>query len=274
MTIIEDQEPDNMGIYEPLKQEITKIEQNRKQIAKLNARYRASASPETDKIINNELEKIMNNNTQLVRTIKEEIQKENLRFQNQGKKLSSQTQNLQEQNLLNAVTRKFKSACTDFETTLSHLVHNLRDKQIRQIKIMDTDHKLTNDDIEDLVDDPIRANDVIQKQFQLAEVGDSFLDALVTIEEKHEGMKKIEREIEQLRELFNELSTLVHEQQARIDSIQDHVSDTQKFVVQGVEKLKKAENKQKCTGRMRCYMFCCCFIALVVIILAIFVKTK
>jgi len=221
-----------------------------------------------------DLDNIMNKNTSLTKEIKRDLdnfKKENDKFarDNKGSSVAAWRQNQ-----LNSVTRRFKSASVSFQNTLSDFNKNLRNKQTRQIRILDTDHKLKEEDIEDLANDPQRADEFIQQQFQMVDVGDEFLDRLADIEQRHEGMKKIEQSIRELHELFTELSILVNEQQERLDSITNNVEQTKDYVKSGVVHLEKAEKHQKCTRKMQFYMCGACFVILLVIIIILVASGK
>merc|ERR1739842_187186 len=80
----------------------------------------------------------------------------------------------------------------------------LRDKQKRHIDILD-DGKLTEQDKEEMVNDYDRAEAFIQEQFQMVEASDALIDRLAELEDRHQGMLKIEKSIKELQEMWIKL---------------------------------------------------------------------
>lgn len=252
----------DMSMYGPIKSDIEKMESNRQALKKLQSRFHTSATPENDKKIADELEKLIANNNALTRKLKSSIAKENSKAEASG--------NYNQKNMLKTVNNQFRTACTNFETTVNEMMKTIKQKNIRQIKILDIDHQLNDDEIETIVENPAQARDLIQKQFQMSDVSDQMLDTIANIEEKYEGMKKIEQEIQELHQLFGDLSVIVNEQQEQFDTIEQHVEQTKSNVVSGTKHLESAERKQKCTRKLTCYALLGLLCIVVVIIILLF----
>ncbi len=105
-----------------------------------------------------------------------------------------------------------QTASLEFSQELNQFNATLRDKQKRHIDILD-DGKLSELDKEEMVNDYDRAEAFIQEQFQMVEASDALVDRLAELEDRHQGMMRIERSIKELQELWMELNVLVTEQQ-------------------------------------------------------------
>jgi len=128
-------------------------------------------------------------------------------------------------------------------------------------------------DIDRIVDNPDQARDFIQKEFAMTDVGDQMLDTLAGLEDKYQGMKKIQEDVAALHALFQDLQVIVNEQQEMFDSVEQHVDETKENVQKGVKHLENAEKKQKCTRKMTMYsMMCMCGILLLIVIILLVKK--
>jgi len=215
---------DNTILFTNIRNDIEKMDVNRQQIIKLKSRFHASANTETDKKINEDFEKIISNNTSLTKKIfAAQIGKETSKIDTNGGTSHQKTQ-------LSTVNKQFRETCMNFETTVNEMMNTIRNKNIRQIKILDVDQQLTDKDIDRIVDNPDQARDFIQKEFAMTDVGDQMLDTLAGLEDKYQGMKKIQEDVAALHALFQDLQVIVNEQQEMFDSVEQHVDETKENV--------------------------------------------
>jgi len=173
-------------------------------------------------------------------------------------------------NQLNSITRRFKTASVEFQQALSEFNKVLKDSQKRLIKIVDTEEKLSDEKVDEMVEDYEAAELYLKQQFQMVEVSDEMLDRLAEIEERHEGMKRIAKNIQELHAMFEELHLLVSEQGEMLDNIEHNVTQTKDYVRSGVKKLESAEKHQKCTRKTQLYLCCGCIVLLLVLIISLF----
>ena len=274
-----------MGIYEQVKHEISGIKKNVKRIENLASDYESADKTSEYKVIMDKLNVIITNNRKLTVKIKNLIQSskhENDRLlslkENQG---SSMIQ--WRVNQLNSCVKEFKSTNMMFESTLSRFQSTMKETQKRLIGIVNTDdslyrpvstradgqpiqpRKLNDDEIDELLEDPQAATQFLNKALKLQDVSDVLLDRLSELEIRHEGMLRIEQEIKELHELWQELSVIITEQQELLDNIENNVVQTRDYVQSGSKHLEKAEKHQKMSRKLQCCLLCFC----VVVILAV-----
>ena len=144
-------------------------------------------------------------------------------------------------------------------------------EQIRQLEIVDVNHTLTEQDKDKLVnsDDPSAVSKFLEQKYVLSDAtNEQLLSRLTSLEQQHDGLLKIERSVQELNQLFNELNILVIEQQDLIDNIEQNVVETKQLVESGTHHLEVAERHQKCTRKYMLIGCICCFIILMIIIIS------
>jgi syntaxin 1B/2/3 len=95
------------------------------------------------------------------------------------------------------------------------------------------------------------------------------LDTINEIQERHDAVKEIEKNLQQLHQVFLDMSVLVQAQGEQLDDIESHVARANSFVRGGTQQLQTARTLQKNTRKWTCYAI----IILVVIILLVVLFT-
>lgn len=108
--------------------------------------------------------------------------------------------------------------------------------------------------MDELANDPQKASQYIQQQYNMQETSDEMLDHIAHLEERHEGMQRIEKSIKELNEMWVELNVLITAQGEMLDNIEQNVQMTRSYVTSGTEQLKKAEKHQKCARKVNTYI--------------------
>jgi len=258
----------SMKTYDTLKSNIRKIEQNARAIKRLSERYNSSTEKQQNQAIMQELDDIMSRNSSITRQIKQQLVAEKAANDEYIKGHKGSSVGQWRVNQLNSCTRRFKSSSLEFSTELNTFNSTLRDKQKRHIDILD-DNKLTEQEKEEMVNDYDRAEAFIQEQFQMVEASDALVDRLAELEDRHQGMLKIEKSIKELQEMWMELNVLVTEQQEMLDQISKNVEETRDYVKSATKHLQKAEEKQKCSRKLQLWACCCCLIILVILLISL-----
>lgn len=88
---------------------------------------------------------------------------------------------------------------------------------------------------------------------------------LEMLHEREEAIKKLERDIVDVNQIFKDLGMLVHEQGEVLDSIEANVENAQVRVQEGTQQLAKASDYQSKARRKKCY----CVVILLVVLLVI-----
>ncbi|XP_023005689.1 syntaxin-121-like [Cucurbita maxima] len=75
------------------------------------------------------------------------------------------------------------------------------------------------------------------------------LDTISEIQERHDAVKDLERNLKELHQVFMDMAVLVHEQGEKLDDIESHVNRAHSFVRGGTQELSKARVYQKSTRK-------------------------
>ncbi len=84
------------------------------------------------------------------------------------------------------------------------------------------------------------------------------------IQERFEGMEKLERTIQDVNDIYRDLSVIVHHHGDMLDSIEMNITDGLEHVERGTQQLAKAEKHQSKARNKTC-----CLLIILLIILAI-----
>jgi len=169
-------------------------------------------------------------------------------------------------NQVNVVAKQFMTALQNYTQVEKEYRQKQRARVERQFKIVKPD--ATAEEVEAVVNN---ANGTATQIFS---------DALSTarydnsravsreVQDRHEDIKKIERTIEELAQLFNDMSVLVAQQDESIDYIQNTAQDIEQDASQGLEHTDKAVVSARAARKKRWICFGL-FILLLAIVAAV-----
>eukprot|EP01084_Bolivina_argentea_P280832 480340_1 len=257
-----------MQAFDNIKADIRKIEFNGRGVKKLSERYNSSTGKEQTDAIMQELDDIMSSNSSITRRIKSTLKTEKEKNDDYLKSHKGSSVGQWRVNQLNSCTRRFKTSSLEFSTNLNTFNSTLRDKQKRHIDIVDNG-QLTEAEKEEMINDYDKAQEFIQEQFQMVQTSDALVDRLAELEERHQGMLKIEKSIKELQEMWMELNVLVTEQQEMLDMISKNVEETRDYVKSATMHLTKAEEHQKTSRKLQLCACCCCLVILIVVMISL-----
>lgn len=95
------------------------------------------------------------------------------------------------------------------------------------------------------------------------------LDTIQEIQERHDSVKEIERNLNELHQVFLDMKVLVDTQGQQLDDIESQVTRARSYVERGAQELQTARKHQKNTRKWTCYAI----ILLLVIILFVVLFT-
>nr|GMD94166.1 syntaxin-124-like [Ipomoea batatas] len=118
---------------------------------------------------------------------------------------------------------------------------------------------------DDLIDNLISSGEsesFLQKAIQEQGRG-QILDTISEIQERHDAVKEIEKNLIELHQIFLDMAALVEAQGQQLNSIESHVAHASSFVRRGTEQLQEAHEIQKESRK------CTCIAIILVIVLII-----
>eukprot|EP01083_Nonionella_stella_P044444 119668_1 len=258
-----------IGVYTHIKQKIQLIRQNIDSISRLRDKFNLSDSQKQYEPIMNGLDDIMMDNSRLTREIKKALQVEKQKNDKLALAPDHRSSSVLQWrvNQLNACVRHFKSCAADFERELSETQKALKQKEKRKLREFDENGELDEEKINFMVDNPDKLELFLQKKFEGMAAADALLERVHELEDRHQGMMKIEKSIKELHELWMELNIMVTEQQEHLDRVQANVEQTRDYVNKATKNLKSAEKKQKSSRKLACCALCLfIFVAIILVV--------
>ncbi|XP_013601959.1 PREDICTED: syntaxin-125 [Brassica oleracea var. oleracea] len=93
------------------------------------------------------------------------------------------------------------------------------------------------------------------------------MDTISEIQERHDAVKEIEKNLLELHQVFLDMAALVEAQGQQLNSIESHVAKASSFVRRGTDQLQDAREYQKSSRKWTCYaiiLFIVVFILLLI----------
>eukprot|EP01084_Bolivina_argentea_P026670 49631_1 len=253
-------------IYDELKYDIEKFENDALDIRKLTKRYTETLLNEEHGYIMQEFNSMLS--SCLPRQIKKNLMSEKNKIDKYMGKNKGSTIGQWRENLLNYCTQRFRLTSLDFSQQLYSFKAALREKQRSYIDILDN-NKLSEQEKETMLDNYDSAQTFIQEQFALIQSSDiielvhTSIDRLAELELKHasqgisqneksvqqfqqaqiainrlaelqiihakQGRLKIENSVQQFQEMWIQLNAIVSEQQNMLHQIMTNVKNTSHY---------------------------------------------
>nr|XP_043609349.1 syntaxin-121-like [Erigeron canadensis] len=95
------------------------------------------------------------------------------------------------------------------------------------------------------------------------------MDTILEIQERHDAVTVIERNLKELHQVFMDMAVLVEHQGEQLDDIESHVNRANSYVVRGTAQLNEARKKQKNTRKWTCFGILLLLIIIAIIVLSI-----
>lgn len=95
------------------------------------------------------------------------------------------------------------------------------------------------------------------------------LDTINEIQERHDAVKDIEKNLRELHQVFLDMAVLVEHQGAQLDDIESHVGRASSFIRGGTEQLHTARVYQKNTRKWACWAIIILIIIIIVVVLLV-----
>lgn len=243
-----------MKQYAPIKEGLEKIIINVAKIEKLKEKDRTIANEKQRTETISSLDKIMSDTTAEGKRIKATL--DQIKIENQQSKDKTGAKAQMRINLYQTHIRRFAKVMNDYNAASHDFKQNLQDRTRRQLKIVDAN--ITDEDVEKIVSSG-QANGVIKK----ALISENIQDVVRDIEERHLDILKLEKQVQEVVELFKDLATLVDIQQESLDIIENRITNAKAYTERAEVELKHAETYQKKARNKRC---CILFMLLAILI--------
>jgi len=244
--------------YELIKSSLEMIKANVAEIEKLKEIDRNIANETRRKENMDKLDNCMaktNNTAQQCKKRLDDLKKQNDIYKKEHPNEFSKSQ--MRNNLYQTYIRRFHQVMNDYNSAAHEFKQNLQARTRRQLLIVDS--TMTNEEADRIVASG-QANGVIKQ----ALISENVEDVVRDIEERHMDILKLEQQVLEVYQLFQDLATLVDIQQESLDVIENRIEHAKNYAEKAEEELKQAEVYQKKSKKR-----CCCIVIILLSILVI-----
>ncbi|XP_043689047.1 syntaxin-124-like [Telopea speciosissima] len=131
-----------------------------------------------------------------------------------------------------------------------------------------TGQKADEETIENLISSGESEN-FLQKAIQEQGRG-QILDTISEIQERHDAVKEIEKNLIELHQVFLDMAALVEAQGQQLNDIESHVMHANSFVRRGTEQLQVAKEQQKSSRKWTCIAIILGVVLIIIVLLPVF----
>ncbi|QRV78461.1 syntaxin protein [Ceratobasidium sp. AG-Ba] len=168
----------------------------------------------------------------------------------------------------NVVKSRFVAAIQEYQQAEQQYRQKSRQRMERQIRIVKPD--ATQEEIASVVNNDAGAQVFSQALMSSNRYGESRV-AYREVQQRHDDVKKIEKTLTELAQLFSDMSVMVAQQDETIDAIETHAAQADKDMEQGLEQTGKAVEHARAARRKRwiCFWISVVILAIIAIVLAV-----
>ncbi|KAH7650084.1 syntaxin [Cryptosporidium bovis] len=220
-----------------------------------------------DEELSENLSKILDETHSKTIELKENI--EYLRTQNDDFKKKANKNEAAEimirENLLQAISRRFRETISEFQNVQSEYKLDIRNKILRQIKIVYPEASQKAIDSVAIEDDNIDTTQLIK--MKLCGSHETLGNAIQDLQDRYRDIRRLERSVEELQQLFIELASLINVQGEMLDHIEFSVSSAKDYTEKADIELISARKYQRKAQQKMVWIVLCLFILILVVVL-------
>ncbi|XP_047338348.1 syntaxin-125-like [Impatiens glandulifera] len=151
--------------------------------------------------------------------------------------------------VVSGLGKKLKTMMDDFQALRSRMQAEYKETIERRYFTI-TGVKASEDLVDDLISNG-ESESFLQKAIQEQGRG-QILDTISEIQERHDAVKDIEKNLIELHQVFMDMAALVEAQGQQLNDIESHVQHASSFVRRGTEQLVEAREYQKSSRKWTC----------------------
>ena len=195
--------------------------------------------------------------------VKELIQKMSLDIEEAKKVDKDEPETRVKQTVYRTIAGKFRDVLRQSQQIQSDYKATVQGKIKRQLKIAKKD--ATEEELDELARNPEQAQQVLQEQVVGQRVGvhSKIKNTVDDIQNKYKDIMRLEQNVNELFELFQELAVLIRAQGEMLDSIEANLDDANDYMEKAEQQLQNAQEMHK-KNRSKVCCFLMCFATIVV----------
>ena len=175
-------------------------------------------------------------------------------------------------NMHGTLTRKFVDLMAEYQELQTKYKNKYRERVERQYRIVKP--HATKEEIDAAFDSGEPQPEIFTQQILQGPGHAAARNALADIQERHKDITRLEASIQELHQLFLDMSVLVESQGELLDQIEYTVSQSVNYTGKAVEELRTANQYQKKVRKKMCCLILIVLIVLVVIIVPILLQNS
>jgi len=171
------------------------------------------------------------------------------------------------------VKSKFVEAIQNYQTVEQQYRSKYKQRMERQFKIVKPD--ASPEEVRAVVNDENNGQIFSQALMNSNRYGESRA-AYREVQERHEDIKRIEKTLGELAQLFNDMSVLVEQQDETINVIETQAAGVEKDTEVGLQYTEKAVESARAARKKRwiCFIICLILIIIVVVVVVVVIKNN
>ncbi|KAJ7946910.1 putative Syntaxin [Quillaja saponaria] len=171
--------------------------------------------------------------------------------------------------VVSGLGKKLKDMMDDFQGLRARMQAEYKETVERRYFTI-TGEKADEDTIENLISSG-ESESFLQKAIQEQGRG-QIMDTISEIQERHDAVKEIEKNLIELHQVFLDMAALVEAQGQQLNDIESHVMHANSFVRRGTEQLQVAREHRKSSWKWTCYAVVLGAILIIVLLLPILLQ--
>ncbi|KAL7092301.1 hypothetical protein ACP275_12G157400 [Erythranthe tilingii] len=151
--------------------------------------------------------------------------------------------------VVNGLRKKLQDAMNRFNDLQQKIVSEYRET-VQRIYYTVTGEKPDEKVLDSLIETG-KSENLLQKAIQEQGRGE-VMDTVMEIQERHDAVKEMEKNLMKLHQVFMDMAVLVQSQGEQLNDIEGHVLKAKPFIKDGTEQLQTVKNSKKCFGLCVC----------------------
>jgi t-SNARE complex subunit (syntaxin) len=246
-----------------LQQALNQVKFNNEEILRLKDKHAAATLNEQEKKISDELNRLIDQNNALCKTVKDQLALLQTEVEESKKNEPDEPETRAKIINYQALSSKFSDIIKESQNVQLEFKASVKSKIGRQAKIVDS--SLTDAQVEEITNDPEGAAKLLSSKM-LGAGHTKLQNAVSDIQDKYKDILKLERSVEIMHQMFVDMSILVHAQGQVIDSIALNLSEARSYVHKGVGKLGDAQTSHKKSRTLQCYILICIILGVTILL--------
>jgi len=232
--------------HEAIKLKFDTMRLNAQAIDQFAVQAKLVTTDKKEKELSRKVGELIDENMSLARSIKGQLdemkqhieQQQRLHDEDESKGAASSSTTLQiHRNLWETSCRRFREAMAAHHDATNTFTDVLKQRTHRQILIVDP--SISREKADELIENGT-ATEFLQQKI----ISPNVLAVVEEIESRHLQMRKLEHDVAELLQLFQDLALLVDQQQEVLDSIQHHIERSEDHVTRAERDLGEAAKHQ------------------------------